>query len=91
MQLLLQNPYGLDPSNQYHKLDYITHSLATYNVDITCLPKASIDWKKPTILKPRHALLRKHYKHHRLIPLASSTTVNHAYLAGDTACITTNK
>ena len=91
LRLLLQNPYGINASNNYCKLDYLAHGMATYQINIACLPETNVDWKKPTVLKPCHALLRKHFKHHRLVPSTSTASAEHSYLPGGTACIVANE
>jgi hypothetical protein len=45
MRLILQNPYGLDASTGYRKLDLFARNLAAYQVDIGCLPEMNADWK----------------------------------------------
>ena len=67
MRLLLQNPHGLDAKTHYRKLDLIARSMAAYQFDVVCLPETNCDWKKYTVLKECHSLLRKHLRHHRLI------------------------
>jgi hypothetical protein len=90
MRLLLQNPYGLDASNNYRKLDYLAQHLATYQVDLACLPETNADWKKYSIRSACNALLRRHFRHHRLITSTSTADATHAYLPGGTATIVTN-
>ena len=90
MRLVLQNPYGLDASTGYRKLDLFARNLAAYQVDIGCLPETNADWKKLPVLKQCHAALRKHLKHHRLITSCSTAAANHSYLSGGTATIVAN-
>jgi len=90
MRLILQNPYGLDASTGYRKLDLFARNLAAYQVDIGCLPETNADWKKLSVLKQCHATLRKHLKHHRLITSCSTAAANHSYLSGGTATIVAN-
>jgi hypothetical protein len=90
MRLVLQNPYGLDASNHYRKLDYIARNSAIYQVDVTCLPETNADWKQAPIRASCNALLRRHFKHHRLITSTSTAAALHSYLPGGTATLVTN-
>jgi hypothetical protein len=90
MRFILQNPYGLDAKNNYRKLDYIARNAAIYQVDVTCLPETNADWKQSSIRASCNALLRRHFKHHRLITSSSTAAALHAYLPGGTATLVTN-
>jgi hypothetical protein len=90
MRLLLQNPYSLDASTSYRKLDLFARNLAAYQVNIGCLLETNANWKQPSVLRQCHATLRKHLKHHILINLCSTATARHSYLSGGTVSIAAN-
>jgi hypothetical protein len=90
MRLLLQNPHGLDAKTHYRKLDLIARSMAAYQFDVICLPETNCDWKKHSVLKECHSLLRKHLRHHRLITSCGPAKARHAFLPGGTATIVAN-
>jgi hypothetical protein len=91
MRLILQNPYGLDANHNFRKLDYIARNMTAYHADITCLPETNVPWYKPSVLKPCHAILRKHFKHHRLVTSSSPAAATNHFLPGGTACIVANE
>jgi endonuclease/exonuclease/phosphatase family metal-dependent hydrolase len=90
MRLICQNPYGLDASTNYRKMDLFARNMAAYQVDIGCLPETNADWKQPDVLQQCHSALRKHLKHHRLITSCSDAVARHSYLSGGTATIAAN-
>jgi hypothetical protein len=90
MRLICQNPYGLDASTNYRKLDLFAQNMAAYQADIGCLPETNADWKQPTVLRQCHSALRKHLKHHPLITSCSDAVARHSYLSGGTATIAAN-
>jgi hypothetical protein len=90
MRLLLQNTNGLEPDLHYRKLDYVARNIVTHKIDITCLAETNVDWKKPFVRSACHDILRRHFKHHRLIPSVSPASTAKAYLPGGTATIVTD-
>jgi hypothetical protein len=91
MRLISQNPYGLDARTNYRKLDLLARNMAAYQVDVACLPETNADWKQPKATHECQSILRKHFKHHRLITSCSAATAAHSYLSGGTATIAANE
>jgi hypothetical protein len=91
LQILLQNTSGLDARTDYRKLNYLAHSMAAYQVDIGCLAETNVDWKKPTANYECNTILRKHFKHHRLVTSTSQADAAHSYLPGGTATLAVNE
>ena len=71
-------------------MDYIARNIVTHKIDVACLAETNVDWKKPSVRSACHDLLRRHFKHHRLITSNSPATTRYVYLPGGTATIATN-